>query len=161
MQWLIALETENDPIPACRLMNVFRRKGVKIVTLGLTAQAAAFSMMALVETPEAEVDHIFNFLRRTEGVRHVACYRHDVSREAAFLLVDSVANGRGFGEILRASPEAKVVFACHGKHLVEVPAEGRLRLSAQGSGEAGILPFSLFKTTRDIPDPELVAAPAP
>ena len=29
MQWLITLETEQDLIVTCRLMNVFRRKGTK------------------------------------------------------------------------------------------------------------------------------------
>ena len=77
MEWLLELETEKDPISVCRLMNIFRRKGVNIVTLSLEAGAAEFSMKALVETAESEVAHIFNFLRRTEGVRHVTCYRHE------------------------------------------------------------------------------------
>ena len=51
MKWLIALETDNDPIAACRLMNIFRRKGLKIATLTLAAQPAGFSMMVLVEAP--------------------------------------------------------------------------------------------------------------
>jgi len=77
MQWLLELETEKDPISTCRLMNIFRRKGVNIVTLSLEAGPAEFSMKALVETAESEVAHIFNFLRRTEGVRHVTCYRDE------------------------------------------------------------------------------------
>src|SRR6266581_1487823 len=77
MQWLLELETDKDPIATCRLMNIFRRKGVGIVTLSLEAGAAEFSMKALVETAESEVAHIFNFLRRTEGVRHVTCYRDE------------------------------------------------------------------------------------
>ena len=77
MQWLLELETEKDPISTCRLMNIFRRKGLNIVTLSLEAGPAEFSMKALVETAESEVAHIFNFLRRTEGVRHVTCYRDE------------------------------------------------------------------------------------
>jgi hypothetical protein len=77
MQWLLELETEKDPISTCRLMNIFRRKGVNIVTLSLEAGPAEFAMKALVETAESEVAHIFNFLRRTEGVRHVTCYRDE------------------------------------------------------------------------------------
>ena len=77
MQWFLELETEKDPISICRLMNIFRRKGVNIVALSLEADAAEFSMKALVETAESEVTHIFNFLRRTEGVRHVTCYRDE------------------------------------------------------------------------------------
>jgi len=33
MQWLITLDTEQDLIVTCRLMNAFRRKGLKITTL--------------------------------------------------------------------------------------------------------------------------------
>ena len=62
MQWLLELETERDPISTCRLMNIFRRKGVNIVTLSLKAGPAEFSMKALVETAESEVAHLFNFL---------------------------------------------------------------------------------------------------
>ena len=83
MQWLLELETDKDPIATCRLMNIFRRKGVGIVTLSLEAGAAEFSMKALVETAESEVAHIFNFLRRTEGVRHVTCYRHEPAAGAS------------------------------------------------------------------------------
>src|SRR5436190_6517706 len=82
MQWLLELETERDPISTCRLMNIFRRKGVNIVALSLEAGPAEFSMKALVETAESEVAHIFNFLRRTEGVRHVTCYRHESAADA-------------------------------------------------------------------------------
>src|SRR2546426_8451151 len=77
MEWILELETEKDPISTCRLMNIFRRKGVNIVALSLEAGPAEFSMKALVETAESEVAHIFNFLRRTEGVRHVTCYRDE------------------------------------------------------------------------------------
>src|SRR5437773_6488993 len=83
MQWLLELETERDPISTCRLMNIFRRKGVNIVTLSLKAGPAEFSMKALVETAESEVAHIFNFLRRTEGVRHVTCYRDESAADAS------------------------------------------------------------------------------
>jgi len=83
MQWLLELETEKDPISICRLMNIFRRKGVSIVALSLEAGAAEFSMKALVETAESEVAHIFNFLRRTEGVRHVTCYREERAANAS------------------------------------------------------------------------------
>ncbi|PYV03807.1 MAG: hypothetical protein DMG26_08755, partial [Acidobacteria bacterium] len=83
MQWLLQLETEKDPISICRLMNIFRRKSVSIVALSLEAGPAEFSMKALVETAESEVAHIFNFLRRTEGVRHVTCYRHESAADAS------------------------------------------------------------------------------
>jgi acetolactate synthase regulatory subunit len=67
MQWLIALDTNGDPITSCRLMNIFRRKGVSIVTLAMAARPEGFSVVALAETPESEVEHVFNFLRRVEG----------------------------------------------------------------------------------------------
>jgi len=40
-------------------------------------------MKALVETAESEVAHIFNFLRRTGGVLHVTCYRHEPAAGAS------------------------------------------------------------------------------
>src|SRR6266571_932920 len=98
MQWLLALETEDDPIPACRLLNIFRRKSVKIGTLTLAAGIGGYSLLALVETAESEVEHLFNFLRRTEGVRHVTCYRPEPSANAKFLLAE--ANGSGPSRLL-------------------------------------------------------------
>jgi hypothetical protein len=77
MRWLLTLETEKDPIATCRLMNIFRRKGVAILKLELASAAAGFSLSALVETRDADVPHLFHFLRRTEGVREVTCYRHE------------------------------------------------------------------------------------
>ena len=42
MQWLITLETEQDLIVTCRLMNVFRRKGLKITTLAMARGPMVF-----------------------------------------------------------------------------------------------------------------------
>jgi hypothetical protein len=72
MRWLLALETDNDPIPACRLMNVFRRKSVQVVTLALAAEPAGFSLLAVVESRESDVEHVFHFLRSVGGVRRVS-----------------------------------------------------------------------------------------
>jgi len=88
MQWLLALETERDPISTCRLMNIFRRKGVSVLRLELESGPSSFSLAALVETRESDVPHIFNFLRRTEGVREVTCYRHEASESAPTENVD-------------------------------------------------------------------------
>ena len=77
MQWLLQLETERDPISTCRLMNIFRRKGVSVLRLELESGPASLSILALVETKESDVPHLFHFLRRTEGVREVTCYRHE------------------------------------------------------------------------------------
>ncbi len=71
MRWLIALETEQGLITPCRLMNIFRRKGLKIITLAMAAQPSGYSITATIESPEENADHVFNVLRRTEGVRHV------------------------------------------------------------------------------------------
>jgi hypothetical protein len=147
MQWLISLETENDPIPACRLVNIFRRKGVKIGTFNLTAQASGFSLMAIVDTPEGEVEHIFNFLRRTEGMRHVTYYRHEPSAHANFVYIDSIADSSIVARFSQAFPESKIVFASNGKYLFEVLPEEGAREFATGFGEAGFLPFARVKTT--------------
>ncbi len=73
MQWLLTLETNSDMISICRLMNIFRRKSLMIATLAMTARPSGFSLMGVVESAEAEMDYLFNFLRQTEGVaaRHL------------------------------------------------------------------------------------------
>ncbi|HEV2495208.1 MAG TPA: hypothetical protein VG204_19280 [Terriglobia bacterium] len=79
MRWMLALETEKDPIAICRLMNIFRRKGVSILKMDLESGASSFSLSALVETRDSDVPHLFHFLRRTEGVYEVICYQHEPS----------------------------------------------------------------------------------
>jgi acetolactate synthase regulatory subunit len=154
MKWLIALETDSDPIAACRLMNIFRRKGVKIATLTMTAQPAGYSMMVLVETPETDAEHIFNFLRSTAGVHHVDTYRHEPSAKASFLFMDGAEDASSVTRIIETLPGAKLLFASHGKFLVEVPAAaGQTHASF---AEAGFLPFARVRTTREA----LQAAPA-
>ncbi len=156
MQWLVALETDNDPIPACRVMNIFRRKGVKIVTLTLAAGATGFSLLAVVDTAEGDVDHIFNYFRRTDGVQHVTCYRHDPSAAASFVFIDAERDSSSVARFTQTFPESKLIFASHGKYLFEVPAESRPRSAALGSGEPDFLPFARIKSTRGVPRAELV-----
>ena len=60
-------------------MNIFRRKGVNILRFELESMPASYAIMALVETRDSDVPHLFHFLRRTEGVREVTCYRHEPS----------------------------------------------------------------------------------
>jgi hypothetical protein len=160
MQWLISLETENDPIPACRLLNIFRRKGVKIGTFNLAAGADGFSVMAVVDTPEADVDHIFNFLRRGEGIRHVTYYRHLPAGEAGFAFIDSSADASVAARFMQTFPESKIVFAGNGKYLFEVLPEKGVRDFAPGFGETGFLPFARVKTTQPQGQTELVGASA-
>ncbi len=158
MQWLVALETDNDPISTCRLMNIFRRKRVRIMTLALAAVPTGLSLMVVVETPEAEVEHIFNFLRRTEGVQHVTCYRHEHSADASYIFINADADSSSPTRILESFPESKLIFASQGKYLLEVPMESRSAVSCFGEPE--FLPFARVKTTRSLSPPELVGAQA-
>ncbi len=157
MQWLMALETNSDPISTCRLMNIFRRKGVSVVTLTLAARPSGFSLMALVETPEADVDHLFNFLRRTEGVDHVTYYRHEPSGNASFVFIDEDPAATNVTRFLQTFPESKLIFASHGKYLLEVPADRRPRPVTADSAELQFVPFARVKST--LAKPELVGAP--
>jgi acetolactate synthase regulatory subunit len=158
MQWLLTLESERDPIVICRLMNIFRRKGLSIETMALAAKPEGYSCVAVVDTPGTEIDHIFNFLRRTEGVSNVACYRHEPSAAAAFLFVESADHPENVKRILEAFPECEVIFASHGKYLFEVRSASQLPQNIAGLGEPGFLPLSRFKTSREHSQMELVGA---
>ncbi len=142
-------------------MNIFRRKGFKIVTLAMAAQPTGFSLMALVETAEAEVEHLYNFLRRTEDVRHVTYYRQDPSGEPSFVFIDADTDSSSVTEILKLFPESKLILASHGKYLLELPAESCPRLGAQGLEKVGFLPLARVKSTQDVPSRDLVRALAP
>lgn len=147
MKWLISLEIDSDPIAACRLMNIFRRKGLKISTLTMAAHPTGFSMMVLVDAPEASAEHIFNFLRSTAGVHHVDYYRQEPSANASFLFIDGAEDSSSAARILETLPGSKLLFAGHGKFLLEVPAA-----AAQAHpdfAEAGFLPFARVRTTRE------------
>ena len=159
MQWLLALETEEDPIPACRLLNIFRRKSVKIGTLTLASEIGGYSLLALVETAESEVEHLFNFLRRTEGVRHVTCYRHEPSTNASFVFMDAGADASRAARLLAAFPGSELVFASQGKMLLEIPASSPGEEAALS--QPGCVPFTRVLTTRENPRPELVPAELP
>ena len=158
MQWLLTLESDRDPIVICRLMNVFRRKGLSIETLALAAKPEGYSCITVVDTPGTEIDHIFNFLRRTEGVSNVACYRHEPSSAASFVFVESNANPENISRILEVLPGSKIIFASHGKYLFEVRSESHLPPKISGLGESGFLPLSRVKTSRQISQMELVGA---
>lgn len=156
MKWLVALETENDPVATCRLMNVFRRKGLKIITLAMAAAEPAFSVMAVLETPESEMEHLFNFLRRTEGVLHVTCYRHHPGAEASFVFIDAEAESPSVARFLEAFPEARLVFGSQGKFLLEVPAPKTARQRLPEFARPEFLPFACVRTTRSPTSAELV-----
>ena len=158
MQWLLTLESDRDPIVICRLMNIFRRKGLSIETLTLTAKPESFSCITVVDTPGTDIDHIFNFLRSTEGVFRVACYRYEPSSAASYVFVESNANPESVNRILEALPGSKIIFASQGKYLLEIGSEGRLPQSILELSEAGFLPLSRVKTSRASSQMELVGA---
>ena len=160
MQWLLTLETNNDMISICRLMNIFRRKSLKITTLTMTARPAGFSLMGVVDSAEGDVDYLFNFLRRTEGVQHVTCYRHEAFPNASFIFIDSEEDNSGVTRVLEAFPESKLIFASHGKYLLEIPAERRRNSASVGSRETAFHPFACVRTTRGAPQAELATVPA-
>jgi len=159
MQWLVTLETDNDLITSCRLLNAFRRKGLKISTLAMAARPSGFSMMAVLDSPESDVDHVFNFLRRMEGVQHVTYYRHESSEDASFIFFDADPATSRVAQVLEAFPESQLIFASHGKYLLEVPAASRRRAVAR-PGEPEFLPFARVKTTLRVPHQDLVGAQA-
>jgi hypothetical protein len=72
MQRLFTIDTESDLIVICRLVNIFRRKGVKLDKLEMSSTREGFRVAALVEAAETEIEHLFNFIRRTEGVRQLS-----------------------------------------------------------------------------------------
>ncbi len=156
MQWLVALETDNDLIATCRLMNIFRRKGLKVLALSMASRPEGSSLFAVLDSPESDIDHIFNFLRRTEGVQQVTYYRHDVPGEASFVFVEEESDKSGVWRILQTFSGTKLIFAIHRKYLLEIPAESASRWAASGFGGPEFLRFTRVKTTRGIPQPELV-----
>lgn len=160
MQWLVVLETDHDFISVCRLANIFRRKGLKIVTLTMASRPEGFHLLALVESAEGEVEHIFNFLRRTEGVRQVTYYRHEASDEESYVFVDEDTDKSSVARILQAFPEAKLIFADRGRYLLKVPADSSSRWASLGLDRPEFLPFARVRTTRSVTPPELVAAQA-
>ncbi|TAM83674.1 MAG: hypothetical protein EPN47_06075 [Acidobacteria bacterium] len=157
MQWLLTLESDRDPIVLCRLMNIFRRKGLEIETMALGAKPEVYSLMAVVDSPESEIDHIFNFLRGTDGVRGVSFYLHEPSKDATFIFVESSETSENLKRIQKAFPESKVIFASHGKYLVEVPSGASLETQA-GMDAPAFLPFSRVKTSQQHRKMELVGA---
>jgi acetolactate synthase regulatory subunit len=158
MQWLLTLESDRDPIVLCRLMNIFRRKGVEIETMALGAKPEAYSLMALVDSPESDVDHIFNFLRRTDGVQGVTYYQHEPSQDATFIFVESAEDSENLKRIQGAFPGCKVIFASHGKYLVEVPSGASPGTQIPGLGAPGFLPLSRVRASQQHRQMELVGA---
>jgi len=160
MQWLITLDTERDLIVTCRLMNTFRRKGMKITTLAMATRPECFSMMAVLESPESDIEHLFNFLRSMEGVERVSYYQHQTSADASFVYLDADADSARVADVLKTFPGSKLIFASHGKYLLEVPAESRRQPAVPVFGLPEFLPFACVKSTRSAPSPVMAGGRA-
>ncbi|MGA8185879.1 MAG: hypothetical protein WB819_19800 [Terriglobia bacterium] len=145
MEWLVALEAQNNPIVLGRLLNAFRRKGVEIKTLTLGTRTAELSLMALVDSPEESVEHILHFLRVMVGVRDVACYRHEPSGKASFIFIETDDHS-SVAKILAGFPLSKLVFASQGRYLVEVGEKGCKAVDGALDSIADFLPFARVRT---------------
>jgi acetolactate synthase regulatory subunit len=141
MEWLVALETDNNPIVLGRLMNAFRRKGVEIKTLTLGTRTEELSLMALVESAEENVEHMLHFLRVMVGVREVACYRHEPSGKASFIFMETDDHSK-VTKILADFPLSKLVFASQGRYLVEVGEKGCNAGDRALDSDVDFLPFA-------------------
>ena len=149
MQWLIFLELENDPIAFCRLTDVFRRKGLKLVSLVATSGPSKLSVMTVVEGTEFLIDHMFHFLRRTPGIRQVSYYRHEKGKEAGFVFVSARDPSADLvGTLQHTVPGTKLVFAAGGNFLFEVPTRGRTHEALRGISGENFLSFARVKTGR-------------
>ena len=63
----------------------------------------------------------------------------------------------GVTRILEVFPKSKLIFANHGKYLLEIPAEGQAAVLAESSSRE-ILPLARVMTTQRAARPELVGA---
>jgi len=124
----------------------------------MAARPEGFSVIVLAETPESAVEHIFNFLRRVEGVEQVAYYRHEPLGDASFVFIDADPDSSSLARFLLGFPESKLIFASHGKYLLEVPGDRKPQPASLRGGRQEILPFARVKTSS--PQPELIAAQA-
>jgi hypothetical protein len=155
MRWLLTLETDSDPISACRLVNVFRRKSVKLVTLALASEPAGYLLVAVVDSLQADVGHVYNFVRGMGGVRSVSYYRHEPGDEPAFAFIDAEAGSSSQARFVEAYPSARLVVASHRNCLYAIPAEGAARWEASGLAAPEFLPLAEVKTNREAARPEL------
>jgi acetolactate synthase regulatory subunit len=72
VKYLLNIEMQDDLIVVCRLVNIFRRKGVRVLQLTMSLTPEGYALEAFVEAQESGVENFYHFLRRTEGVRRVA-----------------------------------------------------------------------------------------
>ncbi|MGH9447066.1 MAG: hypothetical protein ACRD3O_15230 [Terriglobia bacterium] len=145
MKWLFTIDTENDLIVFCRLMNIFRRKSVNVSRMSMAALSGTYRVLALLEGRGDEVEHIFHFVRRTEGVNQVAYYGESGTGEVSFVLVNGEAGSLNVARWMELLPGASLVFASHGKALLETPAGSAWQTTASGLPDAGCLRLSCVK----------------
>jgi hypothetical protein len=142
VKWLFTIDTENDLIVFCRLVNIFRRKGLNISWMSIGALSGAYRIIAVFQGSADEIDHIFHFVRRTEGVCHVAYYREGGTGPASFVFSD------GEGEAPEAArwpdifPGARLAFAGQGKLLLEIPPGATSERLLYSSPAVGFARFS-------------------
>ncbi len=148
MTWLFTIDIEDDPIVACRLLNIFRRKGLKLRTLAMASADAGFRVAALADAAETDIEHIFNFFRRTDGVLHVAYYRSTTPGAGSFVFVEPEARGVDAAQWPQMFPGARLVFASHGSVLIELPAGAAGPSGLNPPGFPGSIPFACVRNTR-------------
>ena len=93
-----------------------------------------------------------------EGVQHVTYYQHEPLGEASFVFIDADAGSSSLARFLQTFPESKLIFASHGKYLLEIPGDRKARSASLAGGSAEILPFARVRSS--IQQPELITAQA-
>jgi hypothetical protein len=148
MTWLFTIDIEDDLIVACRLLNIFRRKGLRLRTLAMASSDAGYRVAALMDAPEAEIDHIFHFLRRTEGVSHVAYYQSTRPGSGSYIFFEPEAERLDVAQWPHLFPGARLVFASHGSALIELPAPAPGASAFAAPEIPGLIPFACVRNTR-------------
>jgi hypothetical protein len=139
---------ESDPIALCRLTDIFRRKGIKLVTLAATSGPATLSLMTVVECPEDRMTHMFHFLRKTPEICRVAYYRHEESEAASFVFLSARDPSTEMTEsLLPTFPGTRLIFANRGHYLLEIPGKRRLRKTLRGISGGTFLSFAHVETS--------------
>lgn len=147
MQWLIILEIDSDPIALCRLVDVFRRKGLKVTSMTATSSSVETSFVALVECDEPLMEHMFHFLRRSAGIQKVSYYRNQEAESATHLLLTFAdSSGKPVGRILQGVPGARLVFSNGKSYLFEFLGKAKEHEAVQVIPQENCLPFNHIKT---------------
>jgi hypothetical protein len=76
------------------------------------------------------------------------------------VFIDSEADDSSVTQVLKTFPESKLIFASHGKYLLEIPVEKGWNLASAGFRDPVFLPFACVKTTRSATRPALASVQA-